>query len=144
MNNMNNYNSKKEEDTLFGCESEKIIREQLNEYFKINLAHTEDKMCVFDFYDNDKNIFVELKTRRCYSYTYNTTMIGYNKIRHCKKNLNNDYYFVFKFINALYYIKYDDNIFGKFMIKKSGRDDRGYSERSDYIYIPLNLLIKID
>jgi hypothetical protein len=70
-------------------------------------------------------------------------MVGFNKVKFCKKK--NDYtcYFTFKFNDGLFYIQFDEEEFDKFEITTGGRTDRGFNEYNVYMYIPIDKLTKI-
>ena len=65
---------------------------KLNTIIKYNLI---------DFYNDD--IYIELKLRRNTYQKYNSTIIGSNKINYLK-TLNKKCYFVFCYLDGLYYI----------------------------------------
>ena len=63
----------------------------------------------FDFQGSNKKI--ELKSRSVYRLTYDDTAIGVGKIQASKSMFGiEDHYYVFKFVNGLYYWKYDPAI----------------------------------
>ena len=107
------------------------------------LVRTHDKYDPFDFVNDTFNVFVELKTRNNTKNKYPTTMISYSKILHAKKNPDRQYYFAFKFVDGLYYIKYDASLFETFAVGEGGRFDRGFDEINQYIYIPVENLSMI-
>ena len=133
----------KKADINFGLTNETIVMEQLNKHFNIELQ-TLGTYSEFDFIDTKSSTVYELKTRRVNVNSYNTTMIGLNKIKFIQSRPEYNAYFVFKFNEGVYYIKYDNDLFKKFMTKVSGRTDRGKNEFSPYIYIPVNLLTKLE
>jgi hypothetical protein len=62
----------------------------------------------FDFIGTSK--YIELKSRRVYRFTYEDTAIGVGKIQKALADPSNNYYFVFKFVNGLFYLKLDKTI----------------------------------
>lgn len=62
----------------------------------------------FDF--EGVNKYIELKSRRVYRLAYEDTAIGRTKIHKALADKSRDYYFVFKFINGLYYVKLDETV----------------------------------
>jgi hypothetical protein len=91
---------------------------------------------LFDFCNDEYE--VELKSRRCKSNTYPTTMVGYNKLLYAKKHPNKKYVFAFNFEDGLYYhpidLEYDYNI----------QEGGGYGRAvKPYVYIPIEELTKI-
>jgi len=115
-----------------GYNNEKIIKPILEKTFKINLKKL-DNYHIFDFID-ENGCYYEVKSRNCNSYTYNTTMIGYNKIEEIKR-LNCECYFIFMFQDGNYYYKYNSD--NDFIICDGGRCDRGKKEIKKYCYIPV-------
>jgi hypothetical protein len=94
----------------------------------------------FDFY-NDEYYF-ELKSRNVYKNTYQTTIIGLNKIEFAKKT-EKFCIFLFKFIDGLYFYIYDkDDPENKINI--GGRSDRGIDEYKPYFHIPISSLNPIE
>ena len=88
------------------CELEVI--ETLQEFFKDPSISPLPEGDSFDFYGKDKKI--ELKSRSVYRLTYEDTAIGLTKIHHSKSMYGfEDHYYVFKFVNDLYYWKFTPN-----------------------------------
>lgn len=87
---------------------------------------------LFDFCGKDKRI--ELKSRSVYRLTYEDTAIGVGKINASKlmHNIIDDYY-VFKFVNGLYYWKYSPNSSLRL----------GSINGTQHYFIPVTDLIKI-
>ena len=101
--------SKKYSDLVFGKLKEIEIKEILEQYFNTTLQ-TTSKYNLIDFFNDD--IYIELKSRRNTYQKYNATIIGSNKIDYVK-TLNKKCYFVFCYLDGLYYIEYS-NIFDSF------------------------------
>ena len=123
-------------DYIFGTNNEIEFIDILKRKFGDDIVQVENKNCSYD-YENDEYIF-ELKSRRCLKNTYDTTMIGYNKIKSYKK-LNKKVVLCFKFTDCNCYYEYDEN--DKFEVKRGGRRDRGRYEYTDYLFIPIEKLI---
>ena len=126
-------------DYNFGLQCENNIMHTLQNYFNDDSITKLNRYNTFDYKGNNK--FIELKSRNNTYNKYPTTMIGYNKIMKASK-LNEDIYFIFNYTDGLYLYKYDKN--NELEIKRGGRFDRGRPEISDYCYIPIEMLIKID
>ena len=124
----------------FGKCSEENILDLIQKYFKDNIRKVKKTTEIYD-YEGDKYIY-ELKTRTNKYNTYNTTLLGYNKVI----NNNKEQIFLFSFIDGLYYIKYDEKEFSKFETKFFVRNKRcDYNDKLKlYIYIPIDKLIKIE
>jgi hypothetical protein len=129
MNIFNDEQSKKEEINLLP----KII-----EKFNINISLTKN-MDRFDY--ENKDFLIELKTRNNESNKYPTTIISTSKINYglkIKKNM----IFIFKFIDCIKYIEYDEKTFKNYENKYfKSRTDRGKDEYNYYTFIPIKDLI---
>jgi hypothetical protein len=118
--------------------SELDLLPKLQEYFNKDIQHIKTKYSPYDY--KDDNTYYELKTRNNCLNEYPTTMIGYDKINKDKETI-----FLFKYIDGLYYIKYNKDNFKDYNLKLFRRTDRGCKEKLKYyIYIPIEDLIKID
>ena len=121
-------NEQKRKDLYLGLSMEKILQPVLeNKFGKLNATKLYD---VFD-YENEK-FCIELKTRRVSFGDYPSLMFGYNKIKKAEKIKDKDVYFFFKLKDGLYYWKYNDTQYEK---KLGGRNDRGFNEYKDCVYI---------
>lgn len=125
-------------DLHFGLEKEKEYLELFQHYFSNNLKRTKQNS-VFDY--EDSNCLIELKSRRCFLKTYSDTMIGVNKIQKAKCS-NQTIYFVFSFLDGLYYWKYDETVYLRY--DRGGRKDRGKYEFKNYYFIPIEILTKLE
>jgi hypothetical protein len=126
-------------DLEYGLKKEIELLPFLQNYFNDNSITKLNKMNCFDFIGNQK--FIELKARNNNYNKYESTMIGYNKIKKASE-INEDVYFFFCFTDGLFYYKYNKN--DQFEIRKGGRYDRIRSgEIKDYVYIPISLLTKV-
>ena len=137
-------------DQNYGEECEKKAIIHLQEYFKFPLIKL-DYYNPFDFYNEQQNLYIELKSRRCQINTYESTMVGMNKINKAKilTRKNNNLYIFFYFTKTdytecdLYYWKFNLLDFDKCECKTGGRIDRSKNEIKKYFYIPVSLLTKI-
>ena len=129
---------KMENDLFIGSLNEDYGIDIIKDFFKLNNLSKTGEMDILDFYNKEKDIYFEIKSRRNNYNTYPTTMIGYNKIIEARKYKT--VYFIFIFEDGDYYYKFnpDDN----FEISFGGRNDRGKAEYKKYCYIPINKLIK--
>ena len=125
-------------DIEFGTESEKSIISDLRILFNDETITKTPKIYdSFDFVGENK--FIELKTRRCKSNTYPTSIIGLNKFNNIDTSTN-DYYLVFKFTDNILYCRYVESDFDKFEKKEKVRRDRGCIERGLYYCVPISYL----
>ena len=125
-------------DYKFGIQQEKTLLPTLKKTFENSLEKTKNKYCLYDF--EGDTILIELKSRRCKSDTYSTTMIGENKLQMAKRQ-EKDVYFCFGFTDGLFYHKFEND--NEYHIEKGGRWDRGKAEINDYVYIPISQLTKV-
>ena len=137
-------------DKDYGEQSEKKAIIQLQQHFNFPIIKL-DYYNAFDFYNETERVYIELKSRRCQISTYDSTMIGMNKINKAKilTRKNNNVYFCFYFTKTdytecdLYFWKFNLLDFDTCQCKTGGRIDRGKSEIKKYCYIPVSLLTKI-
>jgi hypothetical protein len=129
-----------EQDIIIGQLNEDYSIEIIKDFLDITHLKKLDKFDTFDFFNDEKEIFFEIKSRRIKHNKYPTTMIGYNKILEARKY--ETVYFIFIFEDGNYYYKFDEN--DNFKINIGGRNDRGKAEYKKYCYIPINKLKKID
>ena len=108
-------------------------------YDTFGVIRNKNKYEVFDYESNET--LVELKTRRCKSNSFTDTMINASKIEEANKT-NKECYFVFKFLDGVYYWRFNKDI--KLRSDINGRTDRGRDEKKLFYYIPNNLLKQID
>jgi hypothetical protein len=134
--------NKKIIDIKEGLEKEKIIKPVLEKYFNIALEE-QSKFSLFDFVGS--NIYIELKSRNNKKLKYPTTMVGYNKVKEGFKLIEQgkEIYFVFNFTDTLSYYKLDDT-FSIDWVKLGGRQDRGFNEQNNYVFIPVDKLKDIN
>lgn len=118
-----------------------------NKYFNLfkrvfdsNLLKSKNKYDKFDFYSD--YTLLELKSRNNEYKKYPTTMIGMNKILF-GINSKKICYFVFEFTDGLYYWLMNEKDIEEFDIAKGGTTKRGEIEIKNYLYIPIEKLIKI-
>ena len=101
---------------------------------------------VMDFANDNKTIYVELKSRRIRHNQYPTAIIGGNKIDFCS-DANSNYYFAFSYSDGVYAIKYDSELFNTFERRNDyWRGDRyGIANRAqDVVFIPIEHLVKVN
>jgi hypothetical protein len=131
------------EDYAFGTANEAPTLPRIEEYLKTKLIHRGGKS-TFD-YDNGKNIYADLKTRKIKHDLHTTALIGANKVTMAKMNPKCEFWFFYSYTDGLFAIKYDKE---KFATYTRGMYERG--ERPDYhnrpadtYYIPYEDLEKI-
>jgi len=131
--------SEKNNDIFYGLDQEKKTLEILKLYFKDENIIKNNRFSIIDFESDSK--LIELKSRRVKYNQYLTTIVGLNKIEQFKKS-NKKCYFIFNFIDGLYYIEYSSN-FDKYLIKNEYIIRDGIKEYKKNCHIPINDLKKI-
>jgi hypothetical protein len=129
------------DDLSFGLSSETNNRAVIEQFLDVTLEKT-DSYSVMDWADNNKTVYVELKTRRIRHDAYPTAIIGANKVAFCS-DPNKEYYFCYSYLDGLYYIKYDAEVFAQF--ERDDNYERGFRPdasniSSKVVFIPVNLL----
>jgi hypothetical protein len=133
-------------DINFGLGQENKIINNINTYFNDNCVKTDEPYAPFDFI-SDTSLY-ELKSRRLYYNTYSTTIFPKHKID-TTNNQNKKRILLFSFMDGLYYIEYNKDLFKTFIInKRRYRTDRLYNgkyidKEVDYFEIPITNLTKI-
>ena len=96
--NKNNYE--------FGTSAESEVLGIIQTFFNDPTIIPLEDGADFDYIGDHK--LVELKTRRCNRLAFNDTCIGVCKIERARKLCHKyDIYFVFKFLNGIWYHKFD-------------------------------------
>jgi hypothetical protein len=130
-------------DYAFGTANEAPTLPRVEEYLKTKLIHRGGKS-VFD-YDNGKNVYADLKTRRITHNQWPTALIGANKVHMASLNPKTDFWFFYNYTDGLFAIKYEKEKFAKYECKKYKRGDReDYHNRpAETYFIPYEDLIRI-
>jgi len=137
------------EDKKFGHNNEMQYLNILSNYFKTTFKKYDSDYSLLDFYSNDKK-YLEMKSRRINHNQYPTAILNTHKIEEFNNriNINNDskLYIVYIYLDGIYYIEYNQEIFNKFETKNFKRNERnGKIDIFNFCYfIPTNLLIKIN
>ncbi len=128
-----------------GKKVEKILLEKLNNLYNNIFRACDDQYNLFDMVNNSNDIYIELKSRGNKINTYQTSIVGTNKIKksklYFKKNINS--YYMFKFLDCddIYFIKYDPELFDTFKEQYITIYDRGVTKL--HTFIPVKLLQKL-
>jgi len=122
-------------DRLFGLENQTNILNTLQSKFNLSIVEVHDKYCKWDYEDNEGNHY-ELKSRRCMKNTYPTTLLPSQKIITTSARQ----IFIFKFVDKLCYIEYDDR-WKKF--ETGWVNDTRLREKHLHYYIPITELTDI-
>lgn len=122
-------------DNILGLKNQLDILNTLQSVFDTSILETKDKYCKWDYDDKYGNHY-ELKSRRTMKKTYPTTLLPCHKIM----NMSAKQIFLFKFVDKLCYIEYDDR-FKEF--ETEWITDARTRSRDLHYYIPVELLIDI-
>jgi hypothetical protein len=126
----------KSEDLAFGLASESRNRATIEAFLNVTL-HKTGTYDAMDMCDDDKTIFVEMKTRRIRHNDYPTALIGKNKIDFCESS-GADCYIIYVYTDGIFYIKYNRELFGGFRCDPYERGQRagGIQPRQLFYFIP--------
>jgi hypothetical protein len=131
------------QDYSFGKANEVKSLPILNNFFKVDLVHIQDQYAPFDF--ESSKYAIEQKSRNCSVRDYPTTMLQYRKILNCNlpSYKEKEKWFIFRFTDGLYGIKYDENAFKKYIpILTKVQDRVGITEKDEpRIFIDINDLV---
>ena len=134
----------KEADLLMGAQNEILCHymiEDITGESMIKLSYTFE---IIDF--EGPTSWAELKSRRCASDTYDTTIIGVGKgweaVKHMKRGKR--VFFVFKFTDGLFYIRFRPKLFDTYTIGDitTARDNKS-DPRGAHIHIPVAHLLRL-
>jgi hypothetical protein len=131
----------KASDLAFGLMNEDLIQTQIESIAGTPLIK-QGGYSVMDYTNDAKTVYVELKTRRIKHNAYPTALIGANKIEFCSDPQKN-YFFVFCYLDGIYFIKYDEALFNTF--ERSDNYYRGarsdcFNSVQSVFYIPIERL----
>ncbi len=125
-------------DEKFGLEQEQICLPLINKFFKFNLMKPEGVYNHFDFYDIDRNTYVELKSRHYFSTSFKDYEIGHWKIHKAVQHLKNGsrVYVVNNFYDKIVYYELTLKNIQTLDYRKGGTNKWGIDEIENYYYIP--------
>lgn len=127
-------------DYQYGLKNQKELLPKLEAFFKDNMIATELTFAKYDYAGTTADY--ELKSRNNMLKTYPTTCIAQDKIQ---TDSDRRQVFIFHFLDGTYYIPYDKETFSTFEVKQFRRFRTGVRDKEkDYIYIPVELLQKVD
>ena len=133
-------------DIAFGEASEHSNLDLLQNFIGDTL-HRHGGYEIFDFSNPTKTIFVELKSRRIKHDTYETAMVGLNKVAFAAQAPDVTFWFAFCYSDGVYAIKYDKDLFDDFEVRhnywRGPRSDTRNKPQS-IVFIPVELLKKVE
>jgi len=126
-------------DLKLGNKEERRLKPDIEKLVKTRLTISRGG-CNYDYYNYDKSILVELKSRRVKKLQYKDTIIPLFKWNKLKKLYLDgaEIYYVFNFTDSLSYLKFSNQDYKTCFIT---RRDRGKIERKEHIEIPVCDLI---
>ena len=128
-----------DQDHTFGKLNEIKSLNDLNSYFKTNFTHNIDQFAPFDF--ETSKYALEQKSRNCKVNDFYDTMLQYKKIENCSLFLysKKEKWFIFRFEDGLFGIKYDPAKFLTYPTKYVKVQDRvNIKEKEEKrVFIPI-------
>lgn len=97
------------EDIEYGKMSEIAVLPMINKHFNDNAVASSEMYSTQDFFS--QNAVYELKSRKIVHNMYPTALIGCNKAVLKREDKDKTLYFVFSYLDGLFYIKYNEEQF---------------------------------
>lgn len=134
-----------EKDYKRGTNNEKRVLPIINKVFQTTFKKTENPFDEFDFYCFSSKTMLEVKSI-CYNYGEKPeVMIGLNKIQYAVRRLEQgwDVWLLFSLKDGDYLYNFTD-INVQWIRSYVGRPDRYNSKKTEYYWIPIDKLIKVE
>jgi len=133
-------------DIAFGTQSEKANLDILQTFLDTQLER-KGGYAVFDFENPQKTIFVELKSRRIKHDTYDTAIIGFNKIAFANHfDDGTQFWFAFCYTDGVFVIKYNKTQFNEYEVRdnyvRGARNDTT-NQPQKVVMIPISDLTEL-
>jgi len=127
-------------DIDFGSKSEDTTQEEIEGYLGLTLEKYKDKFSTFDFYNTERKVLCELKSRRNDDNKYKTQLVGINKINKARVKHSDGFqvYFFWKLTNGLYVWKFDPKV--ELETRQLGNYARG--DKTDTLCLIENKIMK--
>lgn len=131
------------EDLAFGAKNQTEVLPLINQFFNDNAVEYDDEFSTQDFY-SERAVY-ELKSRAIKHNQYPTAIIGCNKCNLKEDDLHKELFFVFKYTDGLFYIKYENSTFANYKMRPFCRNARSdYNDRTSLVWdIPYQDLKRI-
>jgi hypothetical protein len=126
-------NNKITQDVAFGLNEEERMHLILQVFFQENLTKTSEYASMD--WVGESGVQYELKARKVKKNQFDTTIIPASKLDNLEKGV-----FIFKFLDGVFYIVYDKELFKTFVNKPVYCDARYGNPNRDHIHIPVSLL----
>jgi hypothetical protein len=133
-------------DLAFGLAAEETHRTEIAGFVGCGLNKDPNPYAAFDFYNDEKTIYCELKGRRIPHDKYETCIITESKVLKAAADPTKTYYFFWAYEDGLFYLKYEPEVFSKFEVKpfkRFNRVDKIEKEHRHY-FIPYQSLHRIE
>jgi len=134
-------------DLAFGTQSELNNLEILQLFLEKKLER-KGGYSVFDFEDPSKTVFVELKSRRIRHDTFDTAIIGFNKVAFADQMCSDTkLWFAFCYTDGLYVIEYNSEQFAEYEVRENyirGPRNDTTNKPSKVVMIPIKDLTHIE
>lgn len=100
-------------DNTLGLQQQRLIGKAVSKQIGLSLEETGDlddygEFFCFDWVNEEHGIYGELKWRKVKRNTYKTTIVGEAKIKHALSQPDSTFFFVFRFIDGLYFCHFKD------------------------------------
>ena len=124
----------------YGLKYEELLQEELENFFEIKLWKSKDKYQFYDFYNPEKKVFIELKSRTNRINDYPTSYCSKSKFLKADPYIKKGHKFfvVFNYLDSLSYFRYENQTFDEELIKGCGNNP----PQLKYL-IPLQILKEI-
>ena len=135
----------KVEDIKNGLKNEANCKPIFESYFKEKLTKHPNPYSAMDFFNEPKTFWLEVKERNVRHDQFPTAIISKHKVDFCRENSNSTHYFAWKYLDGIYYIKFDPIVWDTFECrdyKRFNRIDDNQKETLHY-FIPHQLLTKL-
>mgnify|MGYP003626957881 FL=1 len=133
-------NPKAVADRKLGGETERYFLPRLNKWFNTKFDIDKTGWRVFDLLDKTNKIGVELKTRRCSSSRWNSTMIGNSKWKESRRLALKGYktYLFIKFTDGIKFFQFPTMLKEGMYIQEAGCYSRGKADIKLHLFIPMD------
>lgn len=133
-------------DIAFGTKSEEANLDILQTFLDTQLER-KGGYAVFDFENPTKTIFVELKSRRIGSRTYDTALIGFNKVAFANHfDDGTQFWFAFCYTDGVFVIKYNKKQFDEYEVRNEyvrGARNDATNKPQKVVLIPITDLTEL-
>jgi hypothetical protein len=115
-------------DYAAGIAAEGTHNNELETFFGTGLVKDTNRQSAFDFHNEAKTLFVELKTRNINHDRWPTALITASKVEHAKRGLKEDpskqYIFVWSYRDGMFYLPYSEELWSGFVCDEFQRHQR--------------------